>query len=494
MIICLLLINFANVRLRLKEYCLLKIIPVVISGGLGSRLWPVSRSAQPKQFTRLPSMSQTLFKETIGRVSDKEIFDDPIVICNVEHRFLVAEQLRELEVVSQVILEPFGKSTAPAVALAALAALEKSTSEEKLLLVLPSDHQVLDKNALKLAIKHAGNLAMKGMLVTFGIAARTPETGYGYLQKGAPISEDGFEVERFIEKPNIKEAENYAIDDDFFWNSGMFVFPVNTYLSELACFAPQMASICREVFASLEQTDDFQHISAEIFEGCPAGSIDYTIMEKTKRAAMVPLDAGWSDLGSWNALWEVQRKDKNNNAVIGDVILENVFGSYVQSNSRLVSVVGLENIVIVETADAVLVTDKSNDQAVKNIVDVLTKEGRNEVRAGQQETRPWGSFETLFAGKGYKVKRIEVMPGGALSLQSHKYRAEHWTVLRGSARVECGSDKFTLEHNESTFIPRGSKHRLSNNFDELLTVIEVQVGDYLEEDDIERFEDAYGRI
>jgi mannose-1-phosphate guanylyltransferase/mannose-6-phosphate isomerase len=439
-------------------------------------------------------MSQTLFKETICRVLDKEIFDDPIVICNVEHRFLAAEQLRELGVASQVILEPFGKSTAPAVALAALAAVKRSSPRGKLLLVLPADHQILDEHALKLAIKHAGKLAMKGKLVTFGISARTPETGYGYLQKGTPISEDGFEVKKFIEKPNIKDAENYALDENFFWNSGMFVFSADTYLSELTCFAPEMVSVCREVFESLEQTEDFQRISADIFEGCPSGSIDYTIMEKTDRAAMVSLDAGWSDLGSWNALWEVQKKDKNNNAAIGDVVLENVCGSYVQSNSRLVSVVGLENIIIVETADAVLVADKSNDQAVKNIVDVLSSKGRNEVRAGQKETRPWGSFETLFSGKGYKVKRIEVMPGGALSLQSHKYRAEHWTVLGGSAWIECGSNKFSLEHNESTFIPRGSRHRLSNNVDELLTVIEVQVGDYLEEDDIERFEDAYGRV
>lgn len=465
-----------------------------MSGGLGSRLWPVSRSAQPKQFTKLPSIAKTLFEETICRVSDKEIFDDPIIICNIEHRFLVAEQLRELGVASQVILEPFGKSTAPAVALAALAVQKRSSAEDKLLLVLPADHQILDEHALRLAIKHAGKLAMKGKLVTFGISTRTPETGYGYLQKGATISEDGFEVERFIEKPNVKDAESYAIDEHFFWNSGMFVFSVDIYLSELTRFAPQMVSVCNEAFASLEQTDDFQRIPAQIFEACPTGSIDYTIMEKTDRAAMVPLDAGWSDLGSWNALWEVQKKDKNNNAVIGDVVLENVCGSYVQSNSRLVSVVGLENIIIVETADAVLVTDRSNDQAVKNIVDALSSEGRNEVRAGQRETRPWGSFETLFSGKGFKVKRIEVMSGGALSLQSHQCRAEHWTVLGGSAWVECGSKKFTLEHNESTFIPRGSKHRLSNNTDELLTVIEVQVGDYLEEDDIERFEDAYGRV
>ena len=439
-------------------------------------------------------MSQTLFKETIGRVSDKKIFDDPIVICNVEHRFLVAEQLRELDVASQLILEPFGKSTAPAVALAAMTAIEKTNFKDKLLLVLPSDHQILDKCALDLAIKHAADLAMNGKLVTFGIAARTPETGFGYLQKGVPLSEQGFEVEKFIEKPDKRDAEKYALDDNFFWNSGMFVFSSDTYLSELARFAPLMTSACHKVFASLEQTDDFKHIDAGIFEGCPAGSIDYTIMEKTKLAAMVPLDAGWSDLGSWQALWEAQKKDENNNAVIGDVVLENVCNSYVQSSRRLVGVVGLENVVIVETSDAVLVADKSNAQAVKKIVDVLSKKNRNEVKASQKETRPWGSFETLFSGDGYKVKRIEVMPGGALSLQSHKYREEHWTVLSGSAWVECETEQFSLDCNESTFIPKGSKHRLSNNIDEPLMVIEVQVGEYLEEDDIERFEDAYGRI
>ena len=249
----------------------MKIIPVIISGGPGSRLWPVSRSARPKQFTKLPSMSQTLFKETIGRVSDKKIFDDPIVICNVEHRFLVAEQLRELDVASQLILEPFGKSTAPAVALAAMTAIEKTNFKDKLLLVLPSDHQILDKCALDLAIKHAADLAMNGKLVTFGIAARTPETGFGYLQKGVPLSEQGFEVEKFIEKPDKRDAEKYALDDNFFWNSGMFVFSSDTYLSELARFAPLMTSACHKVFASLEQTDDFKHIDAGIFEGCPAG-------------------------------------------------------------------------------------------------------------------------------------------------------------------------------------------------------------------------------
>lgn len=468
--------------------------PVILAGGVGSRLWPMSRAALPKQFVQFPGESGTLFQNTLSRLEGLADLADPIVVCNLEHRFLVAEQLRQLGLEqSTILLEPVGRNTAPAVALAAHWA--QAQSPEASLLVLPADHLIGQAQALREAVEVAREQARNHQLLTFGIVPGGPETGYGYIEKGAAIdSGRAFEVARFVEKPDRETAESYLASGNYYWNSGMFLFQATAYLSELRQHAAAIADACEKAFAALEPSGDFLSIPEAEFSACASDSIDYAVMEHTAKAAVIPLDAGWSDLGAWDAVWEARPGDNEGNVLSGDVLTEAVHNSYISAGSRLVAAVGLDNAVIVETPDAVLVADKSRSQAVKDIVSQLQAGQRGEARLHRLVRRPWGSYETLAIGDGYQVKHIVVNPGSALSLQLHHRRAEHWTVIKGSGQVICDDREFTLGVNESTFIPLGSKHRLSNSGEEPVELIEVQVGDYVGEDDIVRFDDRYGRV
>lgn len=470
------------------------LIPVVLAGGVGSRLWPVSRSMLPKQFIDFPNLQGTLFQNTLSRLDGLNDISEPIVVCNADHRFLVAEQLRELQKNhNTILLEPVGRNTAPAVALAALSAQQNYA--DPVLLVLPADHFIQDQAALHKAINKGMRVAQQNKLVTFGIVPGAPETGYGYIETGKELEEASvFEVNRFVEKPDQSTAESYMAGGGYLWNSGMFMFTAANYLQELKRFAPDIFEHCHEAYAELTRGEDFQHIPEALFSACRSDSIDYAVMEKTESAAVIPLDAGWSDLGAWDALWDVQERDDAGNVVSGDVIAEGVLNSYIQSQSRLVAVAGIENTIIVETADAVLVADKSKAQSVKQLVEQLEARNRDESVLHRLVYRPWGSYETLEIREGYQLKHIVVNPGASLSLQTHQHRAEHWTVIKGVALVTCDDKEFELKVNESTFIPLGSKHRLSNNGSEPIEIIEIQVGDYLGEDDIVRYEDKYDRV
>ncbi|MGA1072404.1 MAG: mannose-1-phosphate guanylyltransferase/mannose-6-phosphate isomerase [Pseudohongiellaceae bacterium] len=468
------------------------LIPVVISGGVGSRLWPVSRALLPKQYIEIPGMVGSLFQNTLERVKGLDGVAEPIVVCSEEHRFVVAEQLRQIDVGAQLLLEPYGRNTAPAIALAAMEAM--ALGEDPLLLVLPADHLIEDTASLHRAIGIARTLAMSSRLVTFGIPPRSPETGYGYLQQGDEIAGGGVDVVKFVEKPDLATAQRYVDEGDYLWNSGMFLFRASVFLKQLKIHATDIHETCTATHAALERETDFARIPDAEFHRCRSDSIDYAVMEKAGGVAAVPLNAGWNDLGAWDALWSVQVKDGDDNVVSGDVLTEEVYGSYIQSESRLVAAVGVRDAIIIETPDAVLVANREDAQGVKKIVDQLQALGRSERLAHRRERRPWGSFESLASGQGFQVKRIVVNPRSSLSLQSHQHRAEHWVMLAGVGRVECDEKVIDLQPNESTFIPKGSKHRLSNLGDAPIELIEVQVGDYLGEDDIERYEDNYGRL
>ena len=468
------------------------LIPVVISGGVGSRLWPVSRALLPKQYIEIPGMVGSLFQNTLERVKGLDGVAEPIVVCSEEHRFVVAEQLRQIGVGAQLLLEPYGRNTAPAIALAAMEAM--ALGEDPLLLVLPADHLIEDTASLHRAIGIARSLATSSRLVTFGIPPRSPETGYGYLQQGDEIAGGGVDVVKFVEKPDLATAQRYVDEGDYLWNSGMFLFRASVFLKQLKIHATDIHETCTATHAALERETDFARIPDAEFHRCRSDSIDYAVMEKAGGVAAVPLNAGWNDLGAWDALWSVQVKDGDDNVVSGDVLTEEVYGSYIQSESRLVAAVGVRDAIIIETPDAVLVANREDAQGVKKIVDQLQALGRSERLAHRRERRPWGSFESLASGQGFQVKRIVVNPRSSLSLQSHQHRAEHWVMLTGVGRVECDEKVIDLQPNESTFIPKGSKHRLSNLGDAPIELIEVQVGDYLGEDDIERYEDNYGRL
>lgn len=469
------------------------LIPVLLAGGVGSRLWPVSRSMLPKQFIDFPNMQESLFQNTLSRLEGVPGVEDPIVVCNSDHRFLVAEQLRQLgKEHCNILLEPIGKNTAPAAALAALCALQDNA--DPLLLVLPADHVVQDQAAFRLAITDALQSAIKGKLATFGIVPSVPETGYGYIEKGVElVGGNGYCVEKFVEKPDKETAQTYLDSGNYFWNSGMFLFSAVTYLQELKRYAPDIFNSCHEAYASLERGEDFQLIPEPIFASCRSDSIDYAVMEKTASAVVVPLEAGWNDLGAWDALWEVRDKDEQGNALSGDVVTVDVQNSYIQSQSRLVAVAGIRDVVVVETADAVLVTDRSQAQSVKKLVQQLQDQQREESTLHRLVHRPWGSYESLSRRPGCQVKHIVVNAGASLSLQLHDKRAEHWIVLKGVALVTCDNKEFELRPNESTYIPVGSKHRLTNPGNNPIEIIEVQTGEYLGEDDIVRFEDQYDR-
>ncbi|CAH0993271.1 Mannose-1-phosphate guanylyltransferase 1 [Sinobacterium norvegicum] len=465
--------------------------PILLCGGVGSRLWPVSRGLFPKQYINLVDPDESMLQQTISRLAGLELAP-PIVVCNDEHRFLVAEQLRQLGIDdATILLEPMGRNTGPAVALAAYAAQLKDDTAT--LLVLPADHVIEQHHSFQAVVAQAAAVAEQDKLVTFGIVASGPETGYGYIERGEKLDETSFAVARFVEKPNLATATEYLATGNYDWNSGMFVFKANTFLAELNHCAPQMAASTKLAFDNRGGDMDFIRIHAEDFAACPSDSIDYAVMEKTDNAVVIPLDAGWSDVGAWNSLWEVSEQDDNANVCRGDVMTHNVSNSYIRSDQRLVAAVGVSDIVVVETADAVLVADKNQVQDVKHIVNQLKADGRDETHAHTKVYRPWGSYESIANDRRFQVKRIVVTPGQTLSLQMHHHRAEHWVVVSGSALVECDGKEFLLAEDQSTYIPLGHKHRLSNPGVIPLELIEVQSGSYLGEDDIVRFEDVYGR-
>lgn len=466
------------------------VIPVLLCGGVGSRLWPVSREAHPKQFLALTS-ELSMLQDTLAR-TDTLASASPIVLCNEEHRFMVAEQLRQrgLEA-GAIILEPEGRNTAPAVALAALQAL--TTDAEALLLVLPADHVIKDVSAFTHAVQAAAPLALQGALATFGIVPDAPETGYGYLRRGAALSDDAFMLDSFVEKPDAETARSYLDSGEYLWNSGMFLLRADRYLEELGQHAPAILSACRESFEQADKDLDFLRPAHDAFVACPSDSIDYAVMEHTSEGVLVPLDCGWSDVGAWSTLWQVGDRDADGNVMLGDVMAEGCRNSYFRSESRLLAATGVSDLVVVETADAVLVADRNDVQNVKQIVTRLKQEKRSEAALHHRVYRPWGTYESLIEGDRFQVKRITVNPGAQLSLQMHHHRAEHWIVVHGTAEVTCEERVFTLCEDESTYIPLGHKHRLANRGRIPLELIEVQSGSYLGEDDIVRFEDVYGR-
>ncbi len=463
------------------------IVPVILSGGSGTRLWPLSREAYPKQFLPLVG-DDTMLQATWKRVASIA-GAAPIVVANQEHRFMAAEQLRECKVLPQaLILEPVGRTTAPAIAIAALQAL--ASGDDALLLVLPSDHVVRNEAAFHAAVKQAAIAAEGGKLVTFGIVPTAPETGYGYIKAAA--GEGVRAVDRFVEKPDLATAEQYVASGEYFWNSGMFLFKASRYLKELETLQPAILAACRLALDKAARDNDFIRLDAEAFAASPNDSIDYAVMEKTADAAVVPLDAEWNDVGSWSALWEVSDKDADGNACHGDVIALDCKDSYAYGN-RLIAMVGLQDVVVVETDDAVFVGHKDRVQDVKEIVGQIKRDGRSEAAAHRKVYRPWGAYDSIDNGARFQVKRITVKPGATLSLQMHHHRAEHWIVVSGTAEVTRGDEVILLSENQSTYIPLGVTHRLKNPGKLPLELIEVQSGSYLGEDDIVRFEDSYGR-
>jgi len=464
-------------------------IPVIISGGTGTRLWPLSRKNKPKQFLSLFGES-SLFQNTLIRLGGLDDVENPLIVCNTEHRFMVAEQLQTIEMSArEIILEPCARNTAPAIALAAIKALENG--DDPLLLVLAADHLIQNVTAFHHAIEQAKQLAEQGKLVTFGIQPQSAHTGYGYIE--AVKKDQPSDVKRFIEKPDQKTAETYLAAGNFFWNSGMFLFKASSYINELQQYHPEMVVACKKAIEKSITDLDFIRADSDAFEQCPSDSIDYAVMEKTTKAMVVPLDAGWSDVGSWSSLWEAFPQDENNNVLVGDVIIDSVTNSYIHSENRLVTVLGLDDVVVVETHDAVMVAHKDQAQNVKNIVETLSNLNRKEVHTHRKCYRPWGSYDSVDYGKRFQVKRITVNPGASLSLQMHYHRAEHWVVVSGTAEVTRDDEVMLLGENESTFIPLGSVHRLRNPGRVPLEIVEVQSGSYLEEDDIIRLQDSYNR-
>ena len=462
--------------------------PVLLSGGSGTRLWPLSREAYPKQFLALAG-EHTMLQDTWLRVAPLAA-SAPIVVANEEHRFLAGEQLRQVGVDgAAIVLEPVGRNTAPAIAAAALQAM--ADGGDPLLLVLPSDHVVRDPAAFQAAVRDAVPAAADGALVTFGIVPEAAETGFGYIQAGAGVA-GVREVLRFVEKPDAATAQSYLDDGGYYWNSGMFLFRASRYLEELGRFRPDILEAVRKAFDAAARDGDFVRLDRDAFAASPADSIDYAVMEKTRRAMVLPVDIGWNDVGSWSALWAVSGQDADGNAAHGDVIAIDSRGSYVWSR-RMVALVGVDDLVVVETDDAVLVARKDRVQQVKDVVAKLKADDRSHAVLHREVHRPWGSYDSIDQDEGFQVKRIKVKPGGRLSLQSHRCRAEHWIVVRGTARVTRDNDVFELHANQSTYIPLGAKHRLENPGSEVLELIEVQSGDYLGEDDIVRYEDVYGR-
>lgn len=463
------------------------ITPVIMAGGSGTRLWPLSRAGHPKQFLALNG-DKTMLQQTVERLKDLPI-SESITICNEEHRFFVAEQLRAIDALGKIILEPVGRNTAPAIALAALAEKEN----DPLLLILAADHVIADQAAFTEAVTKAVPLAESGKLVTFGILPTEPHTGYGYIETSVSVA-DAYEVSSFKEKPDADTAAQYVADGGYYWNSGMFLFKASTVLAELKAHRPDIYDACERAVSIVSSDLDFIRIDGEAFEACPDDSIDYAVMERTKDAVVVPLDAGWNDIGSWSSLWEIGYKDDAGNLISGDVFLHDATNSYIRAEDKLVAAVGIDDLVVVSTKDALLVAHKDCVQDAKRVANKLREDGRTEWELHREVYRPWGKYDSIDSGDRYQVKRITVKPGAKLSVQMHHHRAEHWIVVSGSARVTNGDDTFLLAENESTYIPVGVVHALENPGRVPLEIIEVQSGSYLGEDDIIRFEDRYGRV
>ncbi|MBT8128205.1 MAG: mannose-1-phosphate guanylyltransferase/mannose-6-phosphate isomerase [Gammaproteobacteria bacterium] len=468
------------------------IIPVILSGGSGTRLWPLSRRMHPKQL--LPLVNETsMLQDTISRLTGSPDIDHVMVLCNDDYRFMVAEQVKETDIATnEIILEPMGRNTAPAIALAAFNAVREG--DDPVLLVLPADHVIADVETFQSALQLGKQQSEAGRLVTFGIVADTPETGFGYIKAlSTGNQETVYEVDQFVEKPDAETAANYIADGHYYWNSGMFMFKASTYLEALKLHSADIYQASQAAFNAAIRDSDFVRVGKSEFENCPSDSIDYAVMEKVDNAVVIPVDIGWSDVGSWSALHDVGDVDDLGNTLIGDVKSGLTTNSYVRANNRLVVTLGVDNMIVVDTDDALLVANRDNVHDIKTIVEQLSKENRAEVNLHKCVYRPWGHYQGIDAGPHYQVKRITVSPAAAISLQLHHHRSEHWIVVSGTAKVTRGDEEFIISENESTYIPLGEKHRLENIGKIPLRLIEVQTGSYLGEDDIVRFEDIYGR-
>jgi mannose-1-phosphate guanylyltransferase/mannose-6-phosphate isomerase len=467
--------------------------PVILSGGSGTRLWPMSRTLYPKQLLTLFGRD-SLLQQAVARVGDRERFAAPVLIANEEHRFIIAEQLRAIAVAPQaLVLEPFGRNTAPAACVGALTLLEGE--DDPLLLLLASDHAIEDVGAFVAAVDRAAAAAKGGAIVCLGVTPERAETGYGYIRRGEPLAggEGAFAIAEFIEKPDAAHAEGYFASGEHYWNSSIFLFPARLYLDELERLRPEIVDACRRALAEARRDADFVRLGKEGFAACPSDSIDYAVMEHTRRAAVVPVSMGWSDVGSWDALWEMSDKDANGNSLEGNVVAEDTRNCYLRSTSGLVAAIGIEDLVVVATGDAVMVAPRNRTQDVKKLVARLVAERRDEAEALPTVHRPWGTYRALHNGDRVQVKHIMVKPGGRLSLQMHHHRAEHWVVVQGTAKIVRGEEEMILSEDQSTYIPVGTVHRLENPGKIPLHLIEVQSGSYLGEDDIVRLDDSYGR-
>ena len=465
------------------------ILPVIMAGGTGSRLWPLSRDLMPKQFLKLNG-DYTMLQATVKRLAKVDALA-PLVICNEEHRFIAAEQLRQIKQLDHnIILEPVGRNTAPAIALAAMAAVKKG--QDPLLLVLAADHVIANTLAFEQAVAKAQQLAAQDKLVTFGIVPTHAETGYGYICRGDATG-DAFTVKRFVEKPDAATAQQYIASGDYYWNSGMFMFKASRYLAELKQHRPDIYTACEQAMLEVNPDLDFIRVNKDAFIACPDDSVDYAVMEKTASAVVVPLDAGWSDVGSWSSLWDISAKDADGNVCNGDVLNVGSQNNYIFAETGLVATVGLQDVVVVQTKDAVLVAAKDKVQDIKKVVQQLKASGRTEHKIHREVYRPWGKYDSIDNGERYQVKRITVKPGEKLSIQMHHHRAEHWIVVSGTANVTVDGKDTLLSENQSVYIPLGAVHALENPGKIPLELIEVQSGSYLGEDDIVRFSDRYGR-
>ncbi len=473
----------------------MKITPVILSGGSGTRLWPVSRSLNPKQFLDFFG-EHSLFQRAVLRVKDSQDFHDPIIVCNNEHRFTVAEELQKIQVSAKsIILESVGRNTAPAIAIAALDVIASNAKSDDLILVMPSDHIIRDENKFIAQVKQAAEAAFDNYLITFGVVPDKAETGYGYIEKNAGLEKfkEIFDVKKFIEKPDAATAEKFVKSGKYLWNSGIFMFRASHYLEVLQQLENEIFLLCCNSYNKAVRDLDFIRLFAEDFEKCPNISVDYAVMEKAEKVAVMPIDVGWSDVGSWQAIADISPQDENKNSLIGDTIALKTKNCYINSRNVLVATIGVENLIVIALKDTVLIANKNNSQDVKELFEILKKQKRDECHVHTKVLRPWGSFETIDASDRFKVKRISVKSKASLSLQMHNHRAEHWVVVKGTAHVTCGNKEFVMTEDESTYIPVGKKHRLENKGQIPLEIIEVQTGGYLGEDDIIRFSDIYGR-
>lgn len=464
---------------------------MILCGGSGTRLWPLSRSLYPKQFLPLAS-NETLLQQTAKRLSAPELFAPPLILCSEEHRFIAAEQLRAAGVKPwRLVLEPHARNTAPAAAAAALMLVEDEA--DALMLVAPADHVIAGVDAFREGLLRGAEVAASGRLVTFGVQPTSPETGYGYMRRAGPIAAGAFAVARFLEKPDLETAKRCVEEENWYWNSGMFLFKARRYLEELARFNLAIVDACRKAVAFSAPDLDFLRLDGAAFEACPSDSIDYAVMEKTEAAAVIPVEIGWSDVGSWEVLWQMGSKDRSDNVMVGNALAVDSKGSYLRAEAGFVAALGVRNLVIVAAGDAVLVAARDRTEEVKTLVDQLLANDRSEAVCSPVVHRPWGSYESIKAGERFQVKHLTIKPGQKLSLQYHRHRAEHWVVVRGVAKIRRGSETFTLDADQSTYVGTGQIHSLENPGDQPLEIIEIQSGSYLGEDDIVRLEDRYGR-